>query len=73
MELLVFRYGKNAVKVLMYGEISPVTVELITDELLERMSVDAASVEVNGILTRLTWTRPDKKLVSIKWKVKKGK
>lgn len=71
MELLIFKYGKNAVKILMYGKISPVTVELITDELLEKTSVDAASVEVNGILTRLTWTRPDKKLVSVRWTVRK--
>ena len=74
MKLLVFKYGRDALKVLMYGEISPLTVELVTDELLTKVPASVVSVEVNNVLMELSWQtleEKDKKITSVKWTVRK--
>ena len=74
MELLVFKYGRDALKVLMYGKISPLTVELVTDELLTKVPASVVSVEVNNVLMELSWRTPDerdRKITSVKWTVRK--
>jgi len=74
VELLVFKYGRDALKVLMYGEISPLTVELVTDELLTKVPASVVSVEVNNVLMELSWQtleEKDKKITSVKWTVRK--